>query len=43
MNSLIRAQPSACCIPEADALMEGACAGGQEPPLWDTTLWASVS
>lgn len=31
MNDLIRAQPSACCIPEAEALMEGACAGGREP------------
>lgn len=36
---LIRAQPSACCIPEAEAPMEGARA----PPLREPPIWASVS
>ena len=43
-NGLIRAQPSAYYIPEAEALMEGAYAGGQEctPLLCDLPTWASV-
>lgn len=44
MNSLIRAHPRACYIPETEALMEGADAGGREPtlPLRDPPTWGSV-
>lgn len=45
MNSLIRAHPRACYIPETEALMEGASAGGREPtlPLSDPPAWGAVS